>query len=81
MVLRFSSILPGLAIAAALTAQTAYACGPDALGTSRTIKLNPAKVKSVAGLEKSLGLKHKDVILTFDDGPIPGRTIGGSESP
>ncbi len=74
MVLRSLDLLPGFVAAATLSAQAAYACSPDALGTTRTIKLDPAKVKAVAGLEKSLGLKHKEVILTFDDGPIPGRT-------
>ncbi|MGI9356060.1 MAG: polysaccharide deacetylase family protein [Rhizobiaceae bacterium] len=72
--MRLFRLLSGLAITVSVTAQTAHACGPDALGTSRAIKLDPAKVSAVVGLEKSLGLKRKEVILTFDDGPIAGRT-------
>jgi len=72
--LRFSHFASALVFGAMFAAQTAHACGPDALGTSRTLKLDPAKVGAVVGLEKSLGLKRKEVILTFDDGPIAGRT-------
>ncbi|MEL6947447.1 MAG: polysaccharide deacetylase family protein [Pseudomonadota bacterium] len=50
------------------------ACGPGALGTERTISLDPHKVRSVSGRERILGLKPKEVILTFDDGPVPGRS-------
>ncbi len=50
------------------------ACGPDKIGTSRTISLDPAKHSSFVGREKRLGLSHKEVILTFDDGPLGGKT-------
>lgn len=50
------------------------ACAPDSLGTKRTIVLDPAKHSYFEGDERSLGLRKKEVILTFDDGPFPGVT-------
>ncbi len=50
------------------------ACGPDRIGTARTITLDPAKHSTFVGHEKALGLRHKEVILTFDDGPLGGKT-------
>ena len=44
------------------------------LGTARTITLDPARGSFYNGLEKSLGLRDGEVILTFDDGPVPGPT-------
>lgn len=49
---------------------------PDALGTSRVIKLNPAD-KLHVGLKtypQTLQLADHEVILTFDDGPNSGTT-------
>ena len=57
-----------------LVQPAAAACRDDALGTHRTVSLDPARVAKVEGLEKRLGLKRKEVILTFDDGPMPGKT-------
>ncbi|MFD0916212.1 polysaccharide deacetylase family protein [Pseudahrensia aquimaris] len=50
------------------------ACKPDALGTHRIITLDPADHKRFVGHEKRLGLRAKEVILTFDDGPRKGTT-------
>ncbi|MEL6750628.1 MAG: polysaccharide deacetylase family protein [Pseudomonadota bacterium] len=50
------------------------ACGPEKLGTARTIQLDATKHTAFEGHESALGLRHKEVILTFDDGPISGRT-------
>ncbi|MEM1039337.1 MAG: polysaccharide deacetylase family protein [Pseudomonadota bacterium] len=50
------------------------ACGPDRLGTARTITLDPTKTRYVSGKERALGIRNKEVILTFDDGPIAGNT-------
>jgi len=53
----------------------AYAsCGPDALGTHRILSVNAGGKTAFTGHEKSFGLKRGEVILTFDDGPIAGRT-------
>jgi len=54
----------------------AAACAPDALGTSRVLP-----VGTMGGLQlglktypQSLQLADHEVVLTFDDGPIPGTT-------
>ena len=49
-------------------------CANSALGTERTIRLDPALFQRVNGGEKRLGLKNREVVLTFDDGPIAGKT-------
>ena len=38
------------------------------------LEIDPKKHRTINGKEASLGLKHKEVILTFDDGPIKGNT-------
>ena len=60
--------------AVALSEPATAACRDGALGTHRTLALDPAAFKRVKGLEKGLGLRRKEVILTFDDGPLPGTT-------
>ncbi len=77
-VLRISNGLLGLVLScvfatAAPSVASAY-CGPDKLGTSRTMKVSTSKFRTIVGHEKSFGLRHKEVILTFDDGPIAGVT-------
>ena len=53
-------------------------CGPSRLSTHRTIELSPdirdSSLRHIFGHESDLGLRPKEVILTFDDGPQPGRT-------
>ena len=46
---------------------------PDALGTSRVLVVDPAKIRRVGVMQyaQSLPLADKEVVLTFDDGPIP----------
>ncbi|MFK7901815.1 MAG: polysaccharide deacetylase family protein [Nitratireductor sp.] len=44
------------------------------LGTSRIIELDAKKHVNFNGREKALGLRNKEVILTFDDGPLIGKT-------
>jgi peptidoglycan/xylan/chitin deacetylase (PgdA/CDA1 family) len=46
---------------------------PDVLGTSRTITVRPSDFPRI-GTEQyaeSLRLKNREVVLTFDDGPVP----------
>lgn len=53
------------------------ACGdPDALGVSRTITVDTSHPVMVGSIQYkgSLGLQPGEVVLTFDDGPLPGRT-------
>jgi peptidoglycan/xylan/chitin deacetylase (PgdA/CDA1 family) len=50
---------------------------PDALGTSRTIAVDPAKTPRIGSMSypQSLPLEPKEVVLTFDDGPQPKYTV------
>src|SRR5262249_4355169 len=45
---------------------------PDAIGTSRVLAIDPAQFPRVGHMEypNSLPLTHKELVLTFDDGPI-----------
>jgi peptidoglycan-N-acetylglucosamine deacetylase len=49
---------------------------PDALGTSRTIVVDPVEHPRLGGMQyrESLPLADHEVVLTFDDGPLPPRT-------
>jgi peptidoglycan-N-acetylglucosamine deacetylase len=57
------------------TAVSAAECpgNPDALGTSRTIVVDPTEHPRIGGLQyrESLPLEDHEVVLTFDDGPLP----------
>jgi peptidoglycan-N-acetylglucosamine deacetylase len=46
---------------------------PNAIGTSRTIVVNPTEHPLVGGMQyrESLPLQDHEVVLTFDDGPLP----------
>ncbi|SDR62827.1 Peptidoglycan/xylan/chitin deacetylase, PgdA/CDA1 family [Rhizobiales bacterium GAS113] len=64
------------ACACAVPASAAPDCGPEALGISRVLQ-----VGTQGGLEvglktypRSLALADHEVVLTFDDGPLPGTT-------
>lgn len=71
---RLSGPVLGCFIAALTPIVAQAACGPGALGTSRTISVDASTRASFNGLETGLGLQDKEIILTFDDGPIAGRT-------
>ena len=45
---------------------------PEALGTSRTIELDPAKLGRVGTMQypQTLALAPREIVLTFDDGPM-----------
>jgi peptidoglycan-N-acetylglucosamine deacetylase len=45
---------------------------PDALGTSRVLAIDPAQYRRIGRMQypDSLPLADKEVVLTFDDGPI-----------
>jgi peptidoglycan/xylan/chitin deacetylase (PgdA/CDA1 family) len=61
--------------ASALTPAWAEECpgNPDALGTSRVLALEPGRFARVGimNYRQSLPLADKEVVLTFDDGPVP----------
>lgn len=52
------------------------ACGPEALGTSRVLIVDPASTPRVGlkSFPQTLPLADKEVVLTFDDGPHPPTT-------
>jgi peptidoglycan/xylan/chitin deacetylase (PgdA/CDA1 family) len=61
-------------LAAASSAQAADCPGhPDALGTSRTIVVDPREHPRVGTMQyrETLPLRDHEVVLTFDDGPLP----------
>src|SRR5262245_5340959 len=49
---------------------------PDALGTSRTIVVDPTEHPRIGTMQyrETLPLADHEVVLTFDDGPMKGRT-------
>lgn len=46
---------------------------PDALGTSRVLTIDPSQYRHVGTMQykETLPLADKEVVLTFDDGPLP----------
>src|SRR5690242_13423846 len=46
---------------------------PDALGTSRVLTITPSEFQRIGSMQysKTLPLNDHEVVLTFDDGPIP----------
>src|SRR3977135_3912212 len=51
-------------------------CPPGALGVSRTIVVDPSEHVRLGSMQygESLPLKDREVVLTFDDGPLPPYT-------
>src|SRR5215813_7716180 len=60
------------------TAAVAGECpgNPNALGTARTIFVDPAEHPRIGSMQyrETLPLEDKEVVLTFDDGPLPPKT-------
>ncbi len=74
----WSAIAGMLALATAGASALAADCPghPDALGTSRVITVDPAEHARIGSMQyhESLPLEDKEVVLTFDDGPLPPYT-------
>jgi peptidoglycan-N-acetylglucosamine deacetylase len=49
---------------------------PEALGTSRTLVVDPTEHPKLGSMQyhESLPLEDHEIVLTFDDGPLPPRT-------
>ena len=66
-----------LGVLTCITAQTASAANcpghPDALGTSRTLVVDPREHLRIGTMQypETLPLEDHEVVLTFDDGPLP----------
>jgi peptidoglycan-N-acetylglucosamine deacetylase len=69
--------LVALGLLAAITAPAALAADcpghPDAIGTSRTLVVDPREHRLVGTMQyrETLPLADHEVVLTFDDGPLP----------
>ncbi len=63
-------------LAVSMTIGTASECPQGALGVSRTIVVDPSEHRRLGGMQygESLPLNDKEVVLTFDDGPLPPYT-------
>jgi peptidoglycan/xylan/chitin deacetylase (PgdA/CDA1 family) len=66
------SVAGGLFAAGAALAQDCPG-NPDAIGTSRVLTVEPGELTHVGVMQypQSLPLADKEVVLTFDDGPLP----------
>ena len=62
--------------AAGLAAAAECPGNPGALGTSRTVVVDPVEHPRLGAMQyhESLPLQDHEVVLTFDDGPLPPRT-------
>ena len=77
-----SFLAPGLIVAAAIASgcnlARAQDCpgNPDALRTSRVLAIDPREYPRVGAMDRAeaLPLTDKEVVLTFDDGPVPRYT-------
>jgi peptidoglycan/xylan/chitin deacetylase (PgdA/CDA1 family) len=62
-------------LAAGVAAAIAEPCpgNPDALGTSRVLTISPGELSRIGSMQYSqtLPLNDHEVVITFDDGPIP----------
>lgn len=74
------TVLGLAALTAALAGSPARAAdcpgNPDALGTSRTIVVDPLEHPRIGTMQygETLPLEDHEVVLTFDDGPLPAHT-------
>ncbi len=74
----FCHLAVPLALCAGIAAASAGECPghPDAIGTSRTIVVDPREHGRIGTMDyaETLPLADHEVVLTFDDGPIPPYT-------
>ncbi len=74
---RLASLLVSLGLIACITAPAALAADcpghPDAIGTSRTLVVDPRAHRLLGTMQyrETLPLADHEVVLTFDDGPLP----------
>src|SRR5579862_288949 len=71
------SAIAGVAFGAATAARAQDCPGhPDAIGTSRVVTIDPGDYQRLGTLnyQQTLPLNDHEVVLTFDDGPLPPKT-------
>jgi peptidoglycan/xylan/chitin deacetylase (PgdA/CDA1 family) len=75
MIRRVVAALCGLGVLCGLNTSYAVECqdNPNALGTSRVISVDPTEHARIGTMQyaETLPLADKEVVLTFDDGPLP----------
>ena len=69
-------LITALLVAFSFNTARAQNCNPDALGTSRVLAIDPGEYPRVGAMDHAvaLPLADKEVVLTFDDGPVPRYT-------
>ncbi len=70
------ALMPFTASAQPFAASAQPCANPDALGTARVLEVDAASTPRVGrkSFPQTLPLRHKELVLTFDDGPLPGTT-------
>jgi peptidoglycan/xylan/chitin deacetylase (PgdA/CDA1 family) len=71
-----SAVLAATLLMAGAAAASECPRNPDAIGTSRVIVVDPIEHPLLGSMQyhESLPLEHHEVVLTFDDGPLPRNT-------
>jgi len=76
--MRFIIALPVCIVASVSVSASAETCpgNPDGLGTSRVLTINPGEFTLLGTMQykQTLPLKDHEVVITFDDGPLPPYT-------
>ncbi len=73
-----SAMVLGVFLTLSVSALASQSCpgNPDAIGTSRTISVDPKVLPEIGTMQypESLPLEDHEVVITFDDGPLPPYT-------
>jgi peptidoglycan-N-acetylglucosamine deacetylase len=71
-----SAVLAAALLTAGAAAASKCPGNPDAIGTIRTIVVDPLEHPRLGSTQyhESLPLEDQEIVLTFDDGPLPART-------
>jgi peptidoglycan/xylan/chitin deacetylase (PgdA/CDA1 family) len=71
----FGALIATAASMPAFSSARAEDCpgNPDALGTSRVLTIDPSEYPHVGAMDRAaaLPLSDREVVITFDDGPVP----------
>ena len=72
---RLLALIAGVLLAGPALAETCPG-NPDAIGTSRTIVVDPTEHPHIGTMQydETLPLRDHEVVLTFDDGPLPAHS-------
>jgi peptidoglycan/xylan/chitin deacetylase (PgdA/CDA1 family) len=75
-VVAFATIVGSTLFGPTLAAAAQCPGNPDALGTSRTLVVDPTEHPRLGSMQyhETLPLEDHEIVLTFDDGPLPPRS-------